>query len=258
MRIALQGLVALIFTIVVGAALSAYGQACGPAAPGTSDAGLCLFVYNYQTLLTGLIALVAALIAVAPVVRQLSLSRLQSAIMTRDVLGKRLSETEARRTRAAAALQKVTVDFERDIYSDDPEGEPKIGAEWAFYAEQTLETLLDKMRQRRESQVDPEEINVELDLIIAGVVALIPSLSDISAPARQPWDDPDLHLSEQEEKDAAAEADAAAAIAEKAIPDALIELKRRARALDLSYMRVIEKMRGRVRQLDDFILTRDL
>lgn len=82
-------------------ALIAYGWIywrCGSAAT-LSDCRLKLGadVYDFQTLITGGMAILAALIALQPARQQLRKMNIQSSVMAREVVASRLRETETRR-----------------------------------------------------------------------------------------------------------------------------------------------------------------
>lgn len=58
---------------------------------------LCEFFYAWQTLITGLLALLAAYLAGRPVWRQLTSLQIQSALMERETLTTRVAAIESRR-----------------------------------------------------------------------------------------------------------------------------------------------------------------
>ena len=67
-------------------------------------------IYEYQTLLTGVIAIGAAYYAGRPVWQQLEATNLQSRIMLRDTLASRLREAQVRYQRVAKDLQGKLMD----------------------------------------------------------------------------------------------------------------------------------------------------
>ena len=66
--------------------------------------GAGTFIYQYQTLVTGILAIGAAWYAGAPVWRQLKDSNLQTSIMHRETLAIRQREAEERAARVAKAI----------------------------------------------------------------------------------------------------------------------------------------------------------
>lgn len=223
-----------------------------------SSASLWRFVYDYQSLLTGISAVVAALLALLPMHRQLALERLQSAIMTRDVLVKRLEETEARRRRAKSDLEKI-MGLEREIYVGAPDEIRAINPHWAFDSEHIVRDVMHNLRRYRDSRVDPASVNRALENVILAANDIVNCLDSISAPARMPWEDPELGftidaMSVIEEK---AYADAEKA-EEELLPASLSAFRKTSNDVDAAYISVVEKLRTRVRDLDDFILSEDL
>lgn len=99
---------------------------------------VCGFIYNYQTLIAGGLALLAAFIASALVVEQVRVARLQSAVMTRDVLIDRLRSVGARRGLVGTSVRSITDDFNAAIYPDPEGGEADIHPEWAHGAAQAV------------------------------------------------------------------------------------------------------------------------
>lgn len=100
------------------------------------------FVYNFQTLLTGILAVGAAWYAGAPVWRQLKDSNLQTQIMRRDTLAMRVTEAEERAKRVAHSIDGHLNDAQRATL--EPWGDPKdLGPHAAFDLELRLSDCLD-------------------------------------------------------------------------------------------------------------------
>jgi hypothetical protein len=100
------------------------------------------FVYNFQTLLTGILAVGAAWYAGAPVWRQLKDSNLQTQIMRRDTLAMRVTEAEERAKRVAQSIDGHLNDAQRATL--EPWGNPKdLGPHAAFDLELRLSDCLD-------------------------------------------------------------------------------------------------------------------
>src|SRR5687767_10483627 len=101
-------------------------------------AGAGTFIYNYQTLITGVLAIGAAWYAGAPVWRQLKDSNLQTRILHREALTIRLREAEERADRVAKAIDDPL--WEAQDLTSDPAGEPlEIDEHDAFKLEQMIE-----------------------------------------------------------------------------------------------------------------------
>jgi len=103
---------------------------------------LYCFIYNFQTLLAGLAAIVVAIIAVIPVWRQLSDTNLQTRISHRETLANLLRDALRRYERVNNEIREPLSAANRVVY--DPEGEPEeIGTEDAHGLEGMFRRVLD-------------------------------------------------------------------------------------------------------------------
>lgn len=99
-------------------------------------------IYDFQTLIAGVLAIGAAYYAARPVWRQLRDSNLQTKIQHRETLASMLREAQDRFARAAKSIAKPMTDLDR--LTSDPAGEPiPIGAHDAFAIDQRLQGELD-------------------------------------------------------------------------------------------------------------------
>jgi hypothetical protein len=235
-------LLALIF-IVSCYHFSASSQSCGT----------CHFIFNYQTLIAGILALMAAFIASALVFEQVRVARVQSAVMTRDVLKQRLRTVGARQRVVAAIVSSITRDFNVAIYPD-PEGEADINPLWAHGAEQEVSRAVTKLRRIQKSRSDPAEINAERENLILVAEELGECLYVIPIPAIAPWDDDESAMSAEEKAAALAEAEACAKTAESELPGKIAAVKREGKLLDDAYLKLLEALRTQLRRIDDSIL----
>src|SRR3569833_3469868 len=78
--------------------------------------GVYAFLKDWQTLIAGGFAIVAAVIAAHPEKKKLTRMNIQSSIMAREVLVQRLSACETRQTKSNELLNGITSEFVRDIY----------------------------------------------------------------------------------------------------------------------------------------------
>lgn len=100
------------------------------------------WIFDFQTLITGFLAIIAAWYAAAPAWGQLKDSNLQTRIMHRETLAVLLRETEERAIRVAKSIDEP-LSWVSGM-TRDPAGDPiKISDEHAFYAEQKLAGCLD-------------------------------------------------------------------------------------------------------------------
>lgn len=100
------------------------------------------FIYDFQTLLTGAVAIGVAIIAGIPVWRQLKDTNLQTRISHRETLATLLRDALARFAKVQTALREPLSMADRLTFY--PDGEPiQIEAEGAHHLEQTFNGLLD-------------------------------------------------------------------------------------------------------------------
>jgi hypothetical protein len=80
--------------------------------------GVWKLLFDWQTLITGGTAIVAASIAAWPVWRQLKRLNVQSAGMARDILARRISDIELRRNATRLATGKITTGTASSQHAD--------------------------------------------------------------------------------------------------------------------------------------------
>jgi hypothetical protein len=207
------------------------------------------FLKEWQTLITGFLAIAAALIAAQPVRRQLSRMNIQASVMARDVLAKRLSATELRRARTKKHLAVITTDFIRQIYTGEG-SEPEFNAEWAFAAESMADRTITALSAYQESKADSVSIDKIRKKVLRSARKLSKCLSAIHAPDSTDLDDPEYALSETQKNDIRKRA----ANACTQLPDKISAVERYADLLDQAYSSELEKLRKRIREIDDLIV----
>ncbi len=216
----------------------------------------CRFVYDYQSLVAGGLALLAALVALLPVYDQVGLARVQSAIMTRQILGRRVLETEARQHAAKQSLAAITTAFLQAIYPGDPDGEAEIDVNWAFGAWQLTDQTVRDLSREQTTRMDPKSVNTARALVLEAARKLAGCLDDIHEPHSRDYDDPELGLTDEQAKAAEADALRASKAAETELPRLISSTRKASDGLDGAYISVIDAIRRRIRDLDDFILAK--
>lgn len=159
-------------------------------------AGAGNFIYNYQTLITGILAIGAAWYAGAPVWRQLKDSNLQTRIMHRETLAIRLREAEERAARVAKAIDDPL--WKAQDVTSDPAGEPlEISEHDAFGVEQLIEGRLDWYLVTLEGTEDApvEEAKAALK---SALKDLTDTLSDVHWPAHNDQSGEDYSMTDTE------------------------------------------------------------
>ena len=138
---------------------------CGSNTDGYSICGVDIdqaiyqLIYDFQNLITGLLALVAAYITTRPMRRQLAFMAMQSAVMTRGEIAQALSDVESRRREAKPHREKVSR-LESQLYGD--EGEPvPVSDQWAESAGAAARAFRRHVKQDRNELRDPSALNVK-------------------------------------------------------------------------------------------------
>lgn len=159
-------------------------------------AGAGAFIYNYQTLITGVLAIGAAWYAGAPVWRQLKDSNLQTRIMHRETLALRLREAEERAVEVARAIDDPL--WKAQDVTSDPAGEPlEISEHDAHGVEQMILGRLDWYLITLEGTEDAavEEAKAALK---AALKDLTDTLSDVHWPAHNDQSGEDYSMTNEE------------------------------------------------------------
>lgn len=159
----------------------------------------CGLIYDFQTLITGVLAICAAWYAATPVWRQLKDSNLQTTIMYRETLAQRLREAVERAARVAQAIDGPLMEAGR--LTNEPWGEPiEIDEHTAFHLEQTIGKQLDWYLV---TLIDTEERRIEdaKKQLKTAIDDLIETLNAIHWPAHNDQHDEDYSFSDEEWRD---------------------------------------------------------
>lgn len=215
------------------------------------------FIYNFQSLLAGLMALGAAAYALRPVYKQLRVAQVQAAISTREVLLERANTIIRRKRNASDALKSITSDFIADLYHNDPEGGPEIDINWAHSAEQVVTEVIDKLLVQQSGMGDREAIDDARGSVIKSATELRCCLTIIHQAFTHDFDDPDHDWDEQEKLAEIAKAERASKAAEGELEAQISAVARAARELDDAFGTELSEVRVRVQQINDLVLKED-
>jgi hypothetical protein len=215
------------------------------------------FIKDFQTLLTGFMALLAAVIALRPVYKQLHVNQVQTAIAAREVLFGRTRTIEHRRKVSAAAIRKITSDFMARLYQGDQDGEPDIDINWAFEADQTVGQVIEEFRLQQSSMGDRIAIDEKRTLLIQAATELRTCLTDIHQFHSYDFGDPDNGWNKEETKEKRASAETASKEAEKHLDAKIGAVIRSGKDLDGAYVAELDEIRIRVRQINKLVLNED-
>jgi hypothetical protein len=208
--------------------------------------GVGKLFYEWQTLVTGLLALLAAYIAARPVWRQITSLQIQSEVMARETLIMRVTAIESRRDATRKKIESITHEFLRAIYPYGECADPNINTEWAFEAEKIVDTIVVALIAHQETSLDGELIDTKRSAAIEQAKELSDCLSEIHAPYSCDLHDPELNLTEEQ----IAAATAASPRAEGHLEECISAVRTSGAELDAAFKVTLEQLRGRIRQID--------
>jgi hypothetical protein len=210
-------------------------------------AGACDFIYDFQTLITGVAAIGAAWYVGAPVWRQLKDTNLQARIMHRDTLAARLREVEERAARVAKEIDEPLWRAQRA--TSEPDGEPvEIGEYDAFEVEQQIAGALDWYLVTLEGTEDTrvEEAKAALK---AALKELTDTLSDVHWPAHNDQSGEDYALTDEEWAEVLQKADEGSTLATEKVSAAW----KANRALKAAQAEFANELRQQIARLDQSV-----
>ena len=214
-------------------------------------AGAWKLLYDWQTLITGILALIAAGLAAWPVWRQLTSLKLQSAVMQRDTLVLRLGALESRRDATRHKMRSITAEFIPQLHPNhDSKGPPNINPHWAFEAEQITDGVIATLTGHQETSFDGELIDAQRKAAIQQAKVLSDCLREIHTPCSADLEGPDWNLTKDEIT--AKEEDAARA--ERNLEDRISAVRKSADDLDAAFEAGLDQLRTRIRRIDALVV----
>lgn len=206
--------------------------------------GTCSFIYDFQTLITGALALVIAWRAGKPVWQQLKDSNLQTSIMHRETLAVRLREAEERAARVAKAIDDPLWQAQR--VTSDPAGEPvEIGEHDAHGVEQMILGRLDWYLVTLEGTEDARVEEAKAGLK-AALKDLTDTLSDVHWPAHNDQSGEDYSMTDEEWAEVLRKAEEGKTLATEKVSAAW----KANRALKAAQAAWIQELRQQIARLD--------
>ncbi|MEH6791751.1 hypothetical protein [Parasphingorhabdus sp.] len=205
------------------------------------------WIYNFQTLITGAAAIVAAWYVGAPVWQQLKDNRLQTQIMHRETLAVRLREAEERAARVATAIDEPLLQAQR--LTSYPQGEPReVGPHDAFEMMRILEGLLDwyLITLRGTEDASIESAKSELSEALDG---LSRTLNSVHWPDHNDQSGDDYCLTDEEWAEVLRKADEGKTLAAKKVNEAW----KANRALKAAQQTGTNELRQQIARLDQTI-----
>ena len=212
------------------------------------------FFLDWQTLIAGVLAFFAAVIALRPIFRQLRLTQIQLEVMSREVSLDRVEKTERRRILVQDELRSITDNFLTEIYRNDPEGEPQINEYWASDAEFTVGEVIEKLQRQQVSRSDTQLIDDRRAVVIQKAEALKECLDDIHRPDSTYFDDPEYGRSDEQIRTLKDDLDRKADVAKGSLDTRIRELETSAKELDQAFDASLSQCRIRIRQINELVL----
>jgi hypothetical protein len=213
-----------------------------------------MWLHDWQTLVTGLLALLAAYIAARPVWRQIRSLQIQSAVTERETLTIRIDAIESRRDTTRKRIVSITSEFLRKIYPYEG-AELDINIEWAVQAVHLVDEVVAAFAVLQETSLDGELIDTKRRAAIQQAKQLSVCLSEVHTPYSGILDDPELNLVQED----IAAATTAAARAEANLRQRISSVIKSGDELDAAFKTTLGRLRDRIRQIDeDIIVVRKL
>jgi hypothetical protein len=213
-------------------------------------AGAWKLLYDWQTLITGVMALVAAGVAAWLVWRQIRSLEVQSAVMGRETLVMRVAAIESRREITRQKMSSITTEFMARLHPYEDGGEPPdINTEWAHEAEQIANGVVAVLIAHQDTSLDGESIDAKRKATIQQAKMLSDCLSKIHTPYSADLEDPDWNLTTDEIT--AVKEDGARA--EKNLEDHISVVSKSAGDLDAAFRAGLNQLRSRIRRIDALV-----
>lgn len=213
-------------------------------------AALGSFIRDYQSLIAGLLAIIAAIIAAKPVWRQLDRMSIQTNAILREFLTDRIQITVRRRKWLAERLEPFTNAVLMRLYEMQESEVANVNIHWAFDKDHTASRLLDEMRRYRDDRHHSVAIRSQLDAVIEKLQILRDTFEKIHRTHSIDQVSEDYAISDEDW--AAMQADGAKA--ETDLPRLALEFSEAVKILDVAFSRELTVLRERLGKTDDQLL----
>lgn len=200
-------------------------------------------IERWQTLIAGLLALLAALLALLPVWRQLSLTTVQTNAALREFLKDRLRTVEQHRDGLITPLKAYIDPTSRRVYEIEEFEGGQVQADWAFGAQQGAYKPISLLQQYNLRGADTPKIKATVGALIEKLEALATTLDTIHTPHSRDQIGDDYAHSDDEWAAIKAEAKQAEAELPAAVRDCTLVLDRLVDAFDAEASRIRTQIR---------------
>lgn len=143
--------------------------------------GFVGFLDKWQTLITGFMALGAAVVALGPVKKQLALMRAQNNVMVRETIGHMITQLDVHRDRVDEIISKPVTDIHSALWHFETYGDKGI-EEWASQTHSAFNSAESELKALFITSHDVEAVEQEKDNLLSVVNVLSRCLWDVVAP----------------------------------------------------------------------------
>ncbi|WIA55181.1 hypothetical protein N6H05_19425 [Sphingobium sp. WTD-1] len=138
--------------------------------------------FNWQTLITGFMALGAAFVALQPVRKQLALMRAQNNVMVRETIGHMVVTLDAQCDRMREIATKPISDISNDLEYHEQVGPPSGIEQWYSATHSKANGLYRELRALFAQSQDVEAVESSKDALLGAAEKLADAMSDICQP----------------------------------------------------------------------------
>lgn len=200
-------------------------------------------IERWQTLIAGLLALLAAMLALRPVWRQLSLTAVQTNTALREFLQDRLRTFEQHRDGLITPLKAYIDPISRRMYEIGEFEGGQVQAEWAFGTQQGAYEPIRLLQQYRSRGADTPGIEATVGVLVEKLEALATTFDTIHTPHSRDQVGDDYAHSDDEWAAIRAEAKEAEAELPAAVRACTLVLDRLIEAFDAEASRIRTQIR---------------
>ena len=213
-----------------------------------SRAEVIKFIFDYQALIAGLIAILAAIITAWPVWRQLRDMRVQTNTIFRDYVLEQLRRNDNRRKWYSDRLDKFNEGVSRRLYEMEELEGGGINVHWAHDTEYLAAHLLQQLEKHGETR-DLSAVEDELRKVLTSLTELIDTLDSIHRPASMVQHDEDHSFTDEQW----AELAAAGEKAEGDLAGVANALSMATKSLDEAFARELSTFRQQLKRVQGLL-----
>lgn len=208
------------------------------------------FIFDYQSLIAGLLALAAAVIAARPVWRQLDRMSVETNSLVREFLSDRIRITERRHKWFSERLGSFANEVLMRICEIEERQDGIVNVHWAFEQDQIASKLLSDVQLYQKKRRDPLAIESCLEVVSVKLSALQDAFDKIHRTASMDQIGEDYAISDEEW----AAMVVAGQEAEKTLFNLAGELSDAVKQLDGAFEQELTSLRNRLVKAEDQLL----